>query len=145
MIQRLLFFLVLLTGILSANEKSISVAEINQVKISGDLGSPLHTICEIEAVVIFMPAGSKGLGPYLTPTKVNGKKPVTFGSFRIPEGLIKGDPVKGTSYHFWGYETVESIGYPREAFDKLGIERFTPARRSREGPRPGRGRGGRLR
>ena len=122
--SRFLFAFLLLAGLLSAEEKRISVLELNQIKIAGELGHPLHTLCEIEAVVVFMPAGSKGLAPYLTPTKVNGKKPVTFRSFRIPEGLIKGEPVKGASYHFWGYETVGSIGYPREAFDKLGIERF---------------------
>ena len=120
---------ILLCGLLAlslanAEDAAISVRDLDtKVKLIGLLGRPLGEIVEIECRGIPEPADNKTKLPYwknsVTVVAIQGKpvdEPfiVPFVSFTTGE---VGLPKPGVSKKFFGYETGEYSGYPKDLFE----------------------------
>lgn len=116
-----------LAGILAstspAEEKGISVGELNRMRVTGELGVPLHTLHIIECGVVdmsFTRAKADDGRLALKIVSVDGTAREGDHYIDLPENLVDEEPTVGTAFRFWGYETVIASGYPTEAFEKLG-------------------------
>lgn len=121
--------LLLLTSIVAmhADDTKLSVFDLNQVPILGELGVPLHTIHQVDCKVVDMSfTGSKaddGRLAFLVVT-VDGKPRDGKHYIDIPNLPMESRVKKGLVYKYWAYETVQAAGYPTEAFSKLGVPPF---------------------
>ena len=108
----------------SEEPKTISVEEINSVKIIGKLGKPLHTIQKVECRVVdmsFTRTKADDGRKALLILAVNDKKLEDKVYIDLPSSISQKDAVLNKTYKVWAYETLQTKGYPHEAFTKLKI------------------------
>jgi hypothetical protein len=110
-----------------AEEKSLSVGDLNSREIIGQLGVALHTVHKVEFRVVDMTftraKADDGRLAFLI-ISVDGKG--RDGKHYIDIPRLHGDqkPRIGMTYRFWAYETVQASGYPADAFRKFGKDAF---------------------
>jgi hypothetical protein len=100
----------------------LTLANLNSLKIVGELGFPLHTVHRVECRVVDMSfTGMKiddvRLGFRIISVNSASKKENHY--IDIPSSLDGPKPRIGQTIHFWAYETVVASGYPAEAFKKV--------------------------
>jgi len=113
-----------------ANEKVLSVTDLNSAKINGELGVPLHTVHKVECKVVdmsFTRAKADDGRLALQIISVDGKAREEKHYIDIPSLHEDQKPRIGMIYRFWAYETVHASGYPTEAFEKIGELPFATA------------------
>ena len=106
-----------------ADEKTISVGDLNSMKVIGELGVPLHTVHRVECRVVdmsFTRAKADDGRLAFQIISVDGKSREGEHYIDIPHSQGDLKPEVGQVYHYWAYETVAAGGYPTEAFEKLG-------------------------
>lgn len=123
-----LFLLLATPGARSlADEKTISLGDLNQMKVIGELGVPLHTVQRVECKVVdmsFTRAKADDGRLAFQIVSVDGKSREGKHYIDIPHSQEGQKPKVGQVYHFWAYETVAAGGYPTEAFEKIGEQPF---------------------
>jgi hypothetical protein len=110
-----------------ADEKALSVGELNKKIIIGELGVPLHTVHQVECRVVdmsFTRAKADDGRLAFQIISVDGKGREGKHYIDVPYSRNNQKPKVGQVYHYWAYETVVASGYPTEAFEKLGEPPF---------------------
>ena len=121
------FLTAVLVGGSSAEEKPLSIDDLNRIEITGRLGVPLHTVHLIEARVVdmsFTRAKADDGRVGLKIVSVGGNAREGDHYVDLPRDLEASKPSLGTVFRFWGYETIATAGFPTEAFRKLGEPPF---------------------
>jgi hypothetical protein len=119
-----LLFLVAASGTrLLADDKAISVGDLNNMKVIGELGVPLHTVHRVDCRVVdksFTGAKADDGRLAFQIISVDDKSREGKHYIDIPHSDEGQKPKVGRVYHFWAYETVTDGGYPTELSEKLG-------------------------
>jgi len=123
-----LFLLLAASGTRSlADEKAISVGDLNHMKVIGELGVPLHSVHRVACRVVdmsFTRAKADDGRLAFQIVSVDGKSREEKHYIDIPHSQEGQKPKVGQVYHYWAYETVAAGGYPTEAFEKIGEPSF---------------------